>query len=196
VEKEDALNNKEDTLNIKDLSSKEVSLGKGYVHVYTGNGKGKTTAAFGLALRASMSGKKVYIGQFVKGMAYQETKCTRYIPGITIEQYGTECFIDRKPGEKDIKLAKEGLERCRRALSEGMYDVVIMDEVTIAVYFGLIKEEDVICAIKEKAEKTEVVLTGRYASKALMDEANLVSEINEIKHYYRKGVLSRPGIDC
>jgi len=172
------------------------SLEKGYIHIYTGNGKGKTTASFGLALRAAMFGKKVYIGQFVKGMAYEETKCTSYIPGITIEQFGTECFINREPEEEDIIRAKKGLEKCRQSLSNGEYDVVIMDEVTIAVFYKLLSDEDIISVLKEKAEQVEVVLTGRYASEKLIAIADLVSEIKEVKHYYSEGVLSRPGIDC
>lgn len=171
-------------------------LEKGYIHIYTGNGKGKTTAAFGLALRAAMAGKKVYIGQFVKGMAYQETKCTAFIPGITIEQYGTECFINRKPNEEDIKRAKTGLECCRKALCSGEYDVVIMDEVTIAVFYELLTDQNIISVLQEKAEHVEVILTGRYASDALIEIADLVSEIKEIKHYFNQGVLSRTGIDC
>ena len=169
---------------------------KGYIHIYTGNGKGKTTAAFGLALRAAMSGKKVYIGQFIKGMAYEETKCSEFISGIKIEQYGTECFIDRKPDDEDKKRAKVGLECCREALLNGKYDVVIMDEITIAVYFNLLSESEVISAINSKKEDVEVILTGRYASDKLKEMADLVSEIKEIKHYYSQGVLSRKGIDC
>jgi len=171
-------------------------MSKGYIHLYTGNGKGKTTAAFGLALRAAMSGKKVYIGQFVKGMAYQETKCTDFIPGIEIEQYGTTCYIDRDPDEEDIIRARRGLDKCRKAMQCGEYDVVIMDEITIAVYFHLLNDEMVLDAIKEKADQTEVVLTGRYASDVLIEAADLVSDIHEVKHYYTQGVLSRTGIDC
>ncbi|MDD4571668.1 MAG: cob(I)yrinic acid a,c-diamide adenosyltransferase [Clostridia bacterium] len=171
-------------------------LAKGYIHVYTGNGKGKTTAAFGLALRAAMAGKKVYIGQFVKGMAYQETKCTAFIKGVTIEQYGTECFIDRKPDKEDINRAQTGLERCRHALCSGEYDVVIMDEVTIAVFYKLLTDQEIISALQEKLENVEVILTGRYASKKLIEAADLVSEIKEVKHYFNQGVLSRTGIDC
>ncbi|WP_312651086.1 cob(I)yrinic acid a,c-diamide adenosyltransferase [Aminipila sp.] len=169
---------------------------KGYVHIYTGNGKGKTTAAFGLALRAAMSGKRVYIGQFIKGMAYEETKCAEFIPGIKIEQYGTGCFLDRKPDGADMKRAETGLERCREALSNGKYDVVIMDEITIAIYFNLLTDEQVISMIQQKSEEVEVILTGRYASDSLIEMADLVSEITEIKHYYKNGVLSRKGIDC
>ncbi len=171
-------------------------MNKGYIHVYTGNGKGKTTAAFGLALRASMSGKKVYIGQFIKGMAYEETKCTEFISSIDIEQYGTSCLIDRKPDENDIKRARKGLQRCKEMLTNGKYDLVIMDEVTIAIYFGLLTDEEVISTVQSKKENVEVVLTGRYASEKIIDMADLVSEIREVKHYYSKGVLSRKGIDC
>jgi len=173
-----------------------METGKGYIHIYTGNGKGKTTAAFGLALRAAMSGKKVYIGQFVKGMAYSETKCSEYIPGIEIEQFGTTCYIDRNPDEDDVQRAKNGLEKCKSIMKSGDIDVVILDEVTIAVYFKLLTEDDVLDAIKMKAAHVEVVLTGRYASARLIEAADLVSEIQEVKHYYRQGVLSREGIDC
>lgn len=169
---------------------------KGYIHIYTGNGKGKTTAAFGLALRAAMAGKKVYIGQFIKGMAYEETKCTNLIPEIKIEQYGIGCIFDRKPDGEDMERAKAGLKRCQYALSNGEFDVVIMDEITIAVYLNILTDEQVISTIKQKNQKVEVILTGRYASNRLIEIADLVSEIKEIKHYYNQGVLSRKGIDC
>jgi len=173
-----------------------VEKGKGYIHIYTGNGKGKTTAAFGLALRAAMTGKKVYIGQFVKGMAYSETKCTDYIPGIEIEQFGTTCYLDRNPDDEDVQRAKNGLEKCRIIMKSGDVDVVILDEITIAVYFKLLTDDEVLDALKVKAEHVEVVLTGRYATESLIEAADLVSDIQEIKHYYTQGVLSREGIDC
>lgn len=173
-----------------------METGKGYIHIYTGNGKGKTTAAFGLAVRAAMSGKKVYIGQFVKGMAYSETKCSEYIPGIEIEQFGTTCYIDRNPDEEDVQRAKNGLEKCKSMMNSGDIDVVILDEITIAVYFKLLTDDEVLDALKVKAAHVEVVLTGRYASDRLIEAADLVSEIKEVKHYYRQGVLSREGIDC
>ena len=169
---------------------------KGYIHLYTGNGKGKTTAAFGLALRAAMAGKKVYIGQFIKGMAYSETKCVNYIPDIVIEQYGTTCYIDRTPDEADVQRAARGLELCKALMKEGRYDLVILDEITIAIYFKLLTDEAVLEALRSKSESVEVVLTGRYASEALIEIADLVSEVREIKHYYSQGVLSREGIDC
>jgi cob(I)alamin adenosyltransferase len=171
-------------------------MAKGYVHVYTGDGKGKTTAAFGLAVRAACYGLKVYIGQFVKDMKYHETKIAEYLPNITIEQLGGGCFIDRAPEESDRLIAKKALDGCAEIMKKGEYDVVILDEITIAIYFQLISVGDVIEALKNRAEHVEVVLTGRYAPEELIEAADLVTEMREIKHYYTtQGVLSRPGID-
>ncbi|WP_312093061.1 cob(I)yrinic acid a,c-diamide adenosyltransferase [Aminipila sp.] len=174
----------------------EIIMEKGYIQLYTGNGKGKTTAAFGLALRAAMAGKRIYIGQFIKGIAYEETKCTKYISGIDIEQYGTGCLIDREPDKDDRKRAVAGLERCKEALTNGKYDVVIMDEITITIFFHLLSDEEVISAIQARKNEIEVILTGRYASDKLIAAADLVSEMREVKHYYSQGILSRKGIDC
>jgi len=171
-------------------------LDKGYIHVYTGNGKGKTTAAFGLALRALCAGKKVYIGQFVKGMKYSEDKAREYLPNIEIHQFGDSCFINREPNDKDIELAREGLMKCKNILTSKEYDLVILDEISIALYFGLIKVEEVIEILKNKEYSVEVVLTGRYTPKEIIEVADLVTEMKEIKHYYSQGVLSREGIDC
>lgn len=168
---------------------------KGYVHVYTGNGKGKTTAAFGLALRAMMSGKKVYIGQFVKDMKYNETKITEYFDNITIEQLGHGCFIYEPPKEDDIKAAENGLKKCEEILSNGSYDLVILDELNIALYFKLFDVDRVINVLKNKSKNVEVVITGRYAPQKLIDFADLVTEMKEIKHYYTKGVEAREGIE-
>ena len=169
---------------------------KGYIHIYTGNGKGKTTAAFGLALRAVLAGKKVLIGQFVKDMKYNETKIENYLDNIEIKQLGRGCFIYENPEDIDKDIAKKALEECSRLLSSGDYDLVILDEINIALYFNLFELADVIRALKNKAKKTEVVLTGRYAPRELIDMADLVTEMVEIKHYYSQGVLSREGIDC
>lgn len=168
---------------------------KGYIHVYTGNGKGKTTAAFGLALRAVCAGKKVYVGQFVKGMKYCEATCDKYLPNIEIHQFGDTCFIDREPTEEDIQLAKDGYDACAAALKSGAYDLVVLDEINIALYFKLFSVEDVIKMLEDRAPHVEVVLTGRYAPDALLDIADLVTEMKEIKHYYTQGVLSREGFD-
>jgi cob(I)alamin adenosyltransferase len=168
---------------------------KGYVHVYTGNGKGKSTAAFGLALRALCAGKKVYIGQFIKGMKYHEVAVQEKYSNICIEQYGENCFIEKTPEAKDFERAKIGLEKINKILKSGEYDLVILDEVTIALYYDMIDVNALIEVIKNRAHHVECVLTGRYAPKALMDFADLVTEMQEIKHYYKDGVISRPGID-
>ncbi|MHB8125280.1 MAG: cob(I)yrinic acid a,c-diamide adenosyltransferase [Desulfitobacteriaceae bacterium] len=171
-------------------------MNKGYIHIYTGNGKGKTTAAFGLAVRAACFGKKVYIGQFVKDMKYNETGIEAYLPNIKIEQLGAGCFIDKVPVESDRVIAGEALEKCAQILKNGEYDVVILDEINIAIYFKLITVEKVISALDNRAEHVEVVLTGRYAPDELINKADLVTDMNEVKHYYNQGILSRPGIDC
>lgn len=169
---------------------------KGYVHVYTGNGKGKTTAAFGLALRAAMAGKKVYIGQFIKDMKYSETKIAEIVDGITIEQLGRGCFIVDPPEAEDRRYAEMALCRCSEILSSGRYDVVILDEINIAFHYELIDASKVIEAIKHRTPHVEVVLTGRYAPESIIDMADLITEMREVKHYYSQGVLSRKGIDC
>jgi len=168
---------------------------KGYVHLYTGNGKGKTTAAFGLALRAACAGKRVYIGQFVKSMKYNEVAMEELFDKVVIEQYGQGCTLNREldPGDKDK--AELGFEKVSEILQSGDYDLVILDEVTIALYFKLLTHEQVIQAIQARAAHVEVVMTGRYAPQALVDFADLVTEMKEVKHYYKMGVLSRDGID-
>lgn len=171
-------------------------MNKGYLHIYTGNGKGKTTAAFGLALRAACSGKKVYIGQFVKDMKYSETKVAEYMPSIIIEQLGEGCFISKEPSERDRMIANEALDKCAKILKSDDYDLVILDEITIALFYNLIEIDQVVAALEERNESIEVVLTGRYAPDRLIEMADLVSEMKEIKHYYTQGVLSRKGFDC
>lgn len=175
---------------------------KGYIHIYTGNGKGKTTAAFGLAIRALCAGKSVYIGQFVKSMKYNETRIEALLSGagthfgkVCIEQLGSGCFINTQPTDDDKALASEGLSRCARLLAGGEYDVVILDELTIALYFRLLTTDAVIEALRHRAERVEVVITGRYAPQELIDIADLVTEMREVKHYYTAGLLSRNGID-
>lgn len=168
---------------------------KGYIHVYTGNGKGKTTAAFGLAVRALCAGYKVYIGQFVKSMKYNETKLTEQFQTLCVEQLGRGCYIHRKPEKEDICMAQEALAHCAEILRSGDYDVVILDELNIALHFGLVQLDDVLTALRERNPNVEVVVTGRYAPEALLEMADLVTEMTEVKHYYQQGVLSRNGID-
>ena len=170
---------------------------KGYIHLYTGNGKGKTTAAVGLAVRAVGAGKKVYIAQFVKGMIYSEIKALlQYLPSIEAKQYGLECFINRKPTEDDIVAAQNGLVEVSEIIQSGVYDVLVLDEVTIAIYFKLFSVTDVIDILKLKPEQSEIIITGIYSPHELIELADLVTEMKEVKHYYQKGVLSREGIDC
>ncbi len=169
---------------------------KGYTHIYTGNGKGKTTAAIGLALRAVGAGKKVFIGQFVKGMLYHEIKAIQqYLPSIEVKIYGNSCFIDRSPSKDDIVIAQKGIAEIQEKISSEIIDMMILDEINIAIYFKLLSVEDVLSIIERKPVHTELIITGRYAPDALIDKADLVTNMQEVKHYYQQGVLSRAGID-
>jgi cob(I)alamin adenosyltransferase len=169
---------------------------KGYIHVYTGNGKGKTTAALGLALRAYGAGKKVFIGQFVKGKPYSEiVAIEKYLKGIEIKQYGLECFIYKKPDINDINAAQKGLAEMRDIIFSGDYDIVIMDELNIALYYNLFDLGGVIDILENKPSHVELVITGRYANEKIIELADLVTEMKEIKHYYNEGVDARKGIE-
>ena len=168
---------------------------KGYVQVYTGNGKGKTTAAIGLAMRASGAGKKIYIAQFVKGMKYSEIKTLEKFNNIDVAQFGLKCFIIDKPKQEDIDAAVEGLNRVKQIIQSQKYDIVIMDEANIAVFFKLFSVEDLLDIIDMKPDNVELIITGRYAEKKLIEKADLVTEMKEIKHYYNNGVNARIGIE-
>lgn len=167
---------------------------RGYTHIYTGNGKGKTTAALGLALRAMGWGMKVYIGQFMKGQKYGELESAKRFPELLrIEQFGKDTFI-HSATEEDRAMAKKGLERIKRAMDEG-YEIVIADEIITAVYFGLLEEEEVLELMRKKPKGVELVLTGRYATEKMIEMADLVTEMKEVKHYFQKGILARDGIE-
>ncbi|MBC2715994.1 MAG: cob(I)yrinic acid a,c-diamide adenosyltransferase [Desulfobacteraceae bacterium] len=169
---------------------------KGYVQVYTGDGKGKTTAAFGLALRAVGAGLKVFIGQFVKGMHYSELDSLKKLSDqITIKQYGQDCFIHNEPEEEDIRIARDGLAEMKAVLSSGEYQLVIMDEANIGTYYNLFSVEELLDAVENRHESIEVVITGRKADPELIRRADLVTEMMQIKHYYTEGVQARPGIE-
>ncbi len=173
-----------------------MSLQKGYVHIYTGNGKGKTTAAIGLGIRAIGDGLTVHMIQFMKGRRYSEINALDDVPRFTVEQFGRDEFVNKKnPEQIDIDFAQKGLHRAREVITKSLGDVVILDEINVALDFKLIPLEKVIQLIDEKPEKIELILTGRYAPAALIQHADLVSEILEIKHPYTKGVESRKGID-
>ena len=168
---------------------------RGYVQVYTGDGKGKTTAAFGLALRAVCAGYKVYIGQFLKGMPYSELKAPEFLPNLVIEQYGTAQFVHNEPTQRDIDKAEEGLKKIEAIINSAEYDVVIMEEINVALMYGLLSTERILKIIKNKPETVELVLTGRYAKKEIIEAADLVTEMKMIKHYYNQRVSARKGIE-
>jgi len=165
------------------------------IQVYTGNGKGKTTAALGLALRAAGAGLKVYIAQFAKGRSYCELKALKKFKNIRCAQFGRSCFIKRVPEEKDRELAQCGLEELKKIFAKKNYDLIILDEINIALSLKLIKVKDVLGLLKMVPKKSEIVLTGRYAPPEIIKIADLVSEVKEIKHYYNKGVKARRGIE-
>ena len=155
------------------------------LQVYTGNGKGKTTAAFGLALRAAGRGMSVFIGQFMKQSEYGELYGAGMLgKNIVLEQFGApECIPWRKePDQRDIDLAQQGLRRAREVLESAEYQIVILDEIQVAVYFGLIEEADFMSLVDARPDHVELVCTGRYAPEWLIERADLVSEIREIKH--------------
>ena len=169
---------------------------KGYVQVYTGNGKGKTTAALGLSIRALGAGKKVFIGQFAKSKHYSELETIeKLLKNITIKQFGMGCFIFEKPKDEDIQAAQNGLKEITSIIESDEYDVIIMDEANIAVHYNLITADELISAINKRSERTEIIITGRYAKQEIMDVADLVTEMKEIKHYYQQGVQARVGIE-
>lgn len=168
----------------------------GYVQIYTGNGKGKTTAAFGLALRASGHGKKIFIGQFVKGMKYGELdSIKKFSETITLKQFGRDCFIENDPEPEDIKVARDGWDLVNTILDENSVDILILDEIGIAIYYKLISTNEVADFIKRKPAEMELILTGRYVPEELFELADLVTEMKEIKHYYKVGVQARKGIE-
>jgi cob(I)alamin adenosyltransferase len=171
-------------------------LETGYVHVYTGDGKGKTTAALGLALRAAGAGLRVLFAQFIKGMRYSELEALeRFADRITVQQYGRGCFIHGAPAAEDIRCARRGLDEIGHALGAGDYDVVILDEANVAVQCGLFPVEALLALVAGKAESAELVFTGRYAAAALLERADVVTEMREVKHYYHRGIQARVGIE-
>jgi cob(I)alamin adenosyltransferase len=174
----------------------ERQLSKGYIQVYTGDGKGKTTAALGLALRASGHRMRTYIGQFMKGQQYGELDALRGDPLVTIEQYGDpRCIRREEVTPEHVAQARRGLERAREAMLSGDYAIVVLDEVNVALWFGLLAVEEALAFLDQKPEGVEVVLTGRRAPQELIDRADLVTEMREVKHYYVQGVVAREGIE-
>ena len=174
-------------------------LKKGYVQVYTGDGKGKTTAALGLAFRAIGHGMKVFVIQFMKGsIFYGELKTAEMLSDyITIVQMGREEFVNREnPDPEDIRLAQEGIKLAQKIMEENRHDILILDELNVALDFGLVSLEQVLNLINNKPEDMELILTGRYAHPEVVKRADLVTEMIEVRHYYaEKGVDARDGIE-
>jgi cob(I)alamin adenosyltransferase len=172
-------------------------LERGLVEVYTGDGRGKTTAAIGLAFRAAGHGLRVHIVQFMKGdESYGEFRSCKAHPNIEIEQFGRKEFVNPKePSTVDVELAREGVARAREVLGSGEADLVILDELNVAVGFGLVTVDDVLALVDVKPDHVELLITGRMAPAELIERADLVTEMREVKHPFSNGVLARDGID-
>ncbi len=172
-------------------------LRKGFVHLYTGNGKGKTSAAIGLVIRAAGRGLKSYIIQFIKGgFDYGELYIVDMIPNVTLKAFGRGKFITAiPPDNQDVQLAQEALMLAAKIVKQGEHDIVVLDEVNVAIESGLIDIKDVLGIIKEKPKNVELVLTGRYAKKQLVDAADYVTEMIEVKHPFKKNEPARMGIE-
>jgi cob(I)alamin adenosyltransferase len=172
-------------------------LERGLVQVYTGNGKGKTSAAFGLTLRAIGRGLKVYIIQFIKGgFDYGELYVVDKLPNLKLKAFGRGKFIVEKPAEKeDIAFAEEALALAGKVIRSGEYDIVVLDEINVALNLKLINLEKVLELIKNKPKHVELILTGRYVPSEIIEVADLVTEMKEIKHPFNKGYQARKGIE-
>jgi len=173
-------------------------LNQGFIQIYTGNGKGKTTAAIGQAVRAAGFGLKTYIAQFMKEYPYNELVSLKNLSEwILIEQFGGDAFVYKKelPGEDELAKARTGLHTAKEKMLSGEYDLIILDEAIVAIYFKLIRTEELNDFINKKPEDVELILTGRYCPDELIELADLVTEMKEIKHYYQKGITSRRGIE-
>ena len=173
-------------------------LEKGYIQIYTGKGKGKSTAAIGQAVRAAGFGLKTYIAQFMKEFPYSELNSIKHLSEwITIEQFAGDAFVYKKelPDKNEIDKARRGLATAKSKMLSKKYDIIILDEVCVSIYFGLFSDEEILTFIKQKPENVELILTGRYCPDKLLEKADLVTEMNELKHYYQDGVTSRKGIE-
>ena len=168
----------------------------GLIHVYTGNGKGKKTAALGLGLRAAGAGFKVHMIQFMKGRRYHELNAIDELDNFTLTQHGRDEFVSKEnPEQIDIDMAQEGFSYAKKLIKEQKHQMLILDEINVAVDFNLINLNDVLTLIDNKPGELELVLTGRYAHPDIIKRADVVSEILEIKHPYQEGIEARAGID-
>lgn len=178
------------------LSEHRTPFDRGYVQVYTGDGKGKTTAALGLAVRAVGAGLRVYLAQFIKSEPYSEmVALERLGDRITCRQFGRGCWLRGEPAEEDRRLAREAMTTVGAILVAGRHEVVILDEINVATHFGLVEVEAVLALLDRRPAHVELVLTGRRADPRVVARADLVTEMIERKHYYQQGVLARTGIE-
>ncbi|MFL0197665.1 cob(I)yrinic acid a,c-diamide adenosyltransferase [Clostridium sp. WILCCON 0269] len=179
------------------LYPEDIVTERGLVMVITGNGKGKTTSAFGQALRAIGHGYKVLIIQFMKGRKYGEVLAAeKYLSDLTIIQCGLDSFVTKdNPDPVDLDLAKQGMQKAQEAVQGGQYDLIVLDEINVAVDFKLIPEQEVIDLIRKKPFELTLLLTGRYASDKIKKVADMVSDVNEVKHHYKAGIEGRAGIE-
>lgn len=172
-------------------------LERGLVQVYTGEGKGKTSAAFGLTLRAIGRGLKVYIIQFIKGgFDYGELYVVNKLPNLTLRAFGKGEFVtEEPPGKEDVTLAQEALKLAEEIVKHGEHDIVILDEINVALNLSLVRIERVLELIRNKPKHVELVLTGRNAPQEIIEKADLVTKMKEVKHPYSKGYKARKGIE-
>ena len=171
---------------------------KGYFQIYTGDGKGKTTAALGLAFRAMGHGLRTYVGQFMKGRSTGEFKASRtFAPLITVERYGRIGFVSGQgaPAEDDVRLAREGLRKAKEAMISGGYDIIVLDEIITAYSFHLVTLEEMLELAAARPPGVELVFTGRGAPVELMEKADLVTEMKQVKHPFRKGIKAQAGVE-
>ncbi len=169
---------------------------KGYVQVYTGDGKGKTTAAIGLAIRSLGAGWRVFFAQFLKVGEYSEHKALgKFSDHLTIKTYGRNVFIKGEPEDEDRRLAQAAYQEIAEIVSSGQYRLVVLDEANVAVHYGLITVDQILDLIDRRAEGVELLITGRYAHSRLIDRADLVTEMLQVKHYYHQGIKARVGVE-
>ncbi len=167
-----------------------------YIHVYTGKGKGKTTAAIGLVMRAYGAGLDIFFAQFLKKGEYSELKTLkRCSDRVVIRQYGTGNFIDDRPTQEDYEEVHKGMAEIREVLKGGLYDLVVLDEANLAIFYGIVDVHEFVRMLQARHPRSEVVITGRYAKDELLAVADLVTEMKEVKHYFRNGVEAREGIE-
>ena len=169
---------------------------KGYVQVYTGDGKGKTTAAIGLAIRSLGAGWRVFFAQFLKSGAYSEHKAlAKFSDRLTIKTYGRNVFIKGAPEDEDRRLAESGYLEVAEIVTSGEYRLVVLDEANVAVHYGLITVDQILELIDRRAEGVELLITGRYAHSRLIDRADIVTDMREVKHYFHRGIKARVGVE-